>query len=268
MKRLLYGAIPYYLTKIFSSHSPSLKYYKYIKDHKYSRHLYEFREEYDDMEVHIHMDESRGLHYVLKDGKRLYFRRNTPLDKIARNYRELVMEQDKRSPHHYLESIKEVTGKTFVDIGCAEGYSSLEVVEEVGHVYLFEQDELWIEALKATFSPWQEKVTIVRKYVSDHNSATEQTLDDFFKDKDKEHLFLKMDVEGAERYALAGCKGLFKECKQLDFAICTYHEEDDEAVITTFLKQFGCTYRNQKGYFRHKVRSVVLRGCKGCDVIV
>lgn len=38
MKRLLYGAIPYYLTKIFSSHSPSLKYYKYIKDHKYSRH--------------------------------------------------------------------------------------------------------------------------------------------------------------------------------------------------------------------------------------
>lgn len=118
MKRLLYGAIPYYLTKIFSSHSPSLKYYKYIKDHKYSRHLYEFREEYDDMEVHIQMDESRGLHYVLKDGKRLYFRRNTPLDKIARNYRELVMEQDKRSPHHYLESIKEVTGKTFVDIGC------------------------------------------------------------------------------------------------------------------------------------------------------
>lgn len=82
MKRLLYGAIPYYLTKIFSSHSPSLKYYKYIKDHKYSRHLYEFREEYDDMEVHIQMDESRGLHYVLKDGKRLYFRRNTPLDKI------------------------------------------------------------------------------------------------------------------------------------------------------------------------------------------
>lgn len=105
MKRLLYGAIPYYLTKIFSSHSPSLKYYKYIKDHKYSRHLYEFREEYDDMEVHIQMDESRGLHYVLKDGKRLYFRRNTPLDKIARNYRELVMEQDKRSPHHYLETL-------------------------------------------------------------------------------------------------------------------------------------------------------------------
>ena len=219
------------------------------------------------MEVHIQMDESRGLHYVLKDGKRLYFRRNIPLDKIARNYKELVMEQDKRSPHHYLASVKEVSGKTFVDIGCAEGYSSLEVVEEVGHIYLFEQDELWIEALKATFSPWQEKVTIVRKYVSNHNSATEQTLDDFFKDKDKEHLFLKMDVEGAERHVLAGCKGLFKECKQLDFAICTYHEEDDEAVITTFLKQFGCTYRNQKGYFRHKVRSVVLRGCKGGEVL-
>ena len=34
MKRLLYGAIHYYMTKKFSSQSPSLKYYKYIKDNK------------------------------------------------------------------------------------------------------------------------------------------------------------------------------------------------------------------------------------------
>lgn len=262
IKRLLYGTIPYCVAKVFYPHSPSLKYYKYIKEHKYSRHLYEFREEYSNLGFTIQMDENRGLHYVLRDGKRLYFRKNTPVSKIERNYRELAIEQDKRSPHHYLEDVKEVAGKTFVDIGCAEGYSSLEVIEEAEHVYLFEQDEQWIEALEATFNPWRDKITIIRKYVSDHNSVTEQTLDDFFKEKKKDNLFLKMDIEGAERYALAGCKELFRNSKRLNFAICTYHEADDEEVIATFLSKFGCTYSNQKGYYRHKIRSVVLRGSK------
>lgn len=262
IKELLYGIIPYYVTKVCIPHSPSLKYYKYIKDHKYSRHLYEFREEYNDLKIEVQLDEGKGLHYVLKNSKRLYFRRGTPIDKIERNYRELLIEQDVRSAHNYFESVKELTGKTFVDIGCAEGFSSLDAIEEVNHVYLFEQDDLWIEALKATFAPWQDKVTIIQKYVSDHNSSTEQTLDDFFKEKDKNDLFLKMDIEGAERRALSGSKELFRNSKRLDFAICTYHEKDDEEVITAFLKQFGCIYSNQKGYFRHKVRSVVLRGCK------
>ena len=43
---------------------------------------------------------------------------------------------------------------------------SLEIIEEAKHVYLFEQDEQWLEAIRATFEPWQAKVTIVQKYVS------------------------------------------------------------------------------------------------------
>ena len=112
-----------------------------------------------------------------------------------------------------------MTGKVFVDVGCAEGYSSLEIIEEAKHVYLFEQDEQWLEAIRATFEPWQDKVTIVQKYVSDHNSSREQTLDDFFNNQTNEHLFLKMDIEGAERHALAGCNNLFQNCQKLDFAI-------------------------------------------------
>ena len=77
----------------------------------------------------------------------------------------------------------------------------MEIIEEAKHVYLFEQDEQWLEAIRATFEPWQDKVTIVQKYVSDHNSSREQTLDDFFNNQTNEHLFLKMDIEGAERHA-------------------------------------------------------------------
>ena len=79
----------------------------------------------------------------------------------------------------------------------------MEIIEEAKHVYLFEQDEQWLEAIRATFEPWQDKVTIVQKYVSDHNSSREQTLDDFFNNQTDEHLFLKMDIEGAERHAFA-----------------------------------------------------------------
>ena len=86
--------------------------------------------------------------------------------------------------------------------------------------------------------------------------------DTIVQDKPDEHLFIKMDIEGAERRALAGCEQLFRDCKKIDFAICTYHLHDDEEVISAFLDKHNCTYRNQKGFFRHKIRSVVLRGNK------
>ena len=72
-----------------------------------------------------------------------------------------MIEQDQRSAHHYFNNNKDVTGKVFVDVGCAEGYSSLEIIEEAKHVYLFEQNESWLEAIRATFEPWKDKVTIV-----------------------------------------------------------------------------------------------------------
>ena len=161
-----------------------------------------------------------------------------------------------------MNNINEVKGKTFLDIGSAEGLTSLDVIDEVRNIYMFEQDEQWIEALQATFEPWKVKVTIVSKYISNYNDVNHQTLDDFFKDKPKDNLFLKMDIEGEERNALAGCDELFRTSPNLCFAICTYHLPDDEEVISSFLDKYKCEYTNQKGYFIHKLRSVVLRGWK------
>lgn len=258
-KKFIYGTIPHCFCKTFRPQSPNLRFYKYIKDHGYARHLFEFREEYDQMHYPVLEDKEIGLHYVLnKQGRRLYFRRNTPINIIEKSYRILAIEQDVRSPHHYLDDTKEVKGKTFVDIGSAEGFTSLEIVEEVSHIYLFEQNEEWIEALTATFKPWKEKVTIVRKYVSNKDNDNEVTLDTFFKDKEQEHLFLKMDIEGAERYALAGCKKLFEKYK-LSFAICTYHGNDN-IVVPDILRKYNCKFIEQYGFFRHNYRSVVARG--------
>ncbi|MDR3266632.1 MAG: FkbM family methyltransferase, partial [Tannerella sp.] len=259
----IHGAIPYYFAKYFNPESPNLKYYKYIKNNGYKRHIYEFRHEYDNKIVDIQKDDVKDLYYIIHtNNKRLYFRRGLLPEKMKGMYKALMMEQDIRSPHHYFDNFDEVKNCVFVDIGSAEGFSSLEVIENATHIYLFEQDPKWIEALEATFEPWKDKITIVRKYVSDYDDENHQTLDTFFKDQSKENLFLKMDIEGDERKALNGCKELFSSAKNLNFAISSYHMEDDEKVISTFLDRYNCTYLNRRGYFRHKYRSVVIRGEK------
>ena len=62
-------------------------------------------------------------------------------------------------------------------------------------VYLFECDEDWIEPLIATFKPWESKIEIVRKFVSNKNGDNITSLDTFLKNKSI-NLFLKMDIEG------------------------------------------------------------------------
>ena len=46
IKKFIYGTLPYYFMKGYKPGSPYLKYYEYIKEHGYSRHLYEFKDEY------------------------------------------------------------------------------------------------------------------------------------------------------------------------------------------------------------------------------
>lgn len=258
-KVFIYGVLPYYWSKVFCPKSLNMENYNYIRKYGYSRHLYLFRHEYDNFHVDVLLDSSNGLHYVLHEEKRLYFHRKFDVNKISRMYKALVMEQDIRSAHHYFDSLSEIEGKTFLDIGSAEGFTSLEVVELVDKIYLFECDENWIEALNATFAPWKEKVCIINKYINDLNDERNQTLDDFLQDKFNDKLFLKMDIEGAERRALAGATSLFINATSLEYAICSYHLADDEKVIASFLDKYNCSYRIQRGYFNKKKKAVVFR---------
>lgn len=87
--------------------------------------------------------------------------------------------------------------------------TSLEIVDKAKHVYLFEAEESWIGDLEKTFAPWKEKVTIVRKYVSDIDDDNNVRLDSFFNKSILKPTFIKIDVEGAEMNVLNGCASLF-----------------------------------------------------------
>ena len=72
------------------------------------------------------------------------------------------MEQDKRSPHFY--GIKEniLPQTVFVDVGAAEGLISLEIIEKVKEVYIFESDTAWVNALKKHLKNMRIKFILLR----------------------------------------------------------------------------------------------------------
>ncbi|CAK7043732.1 MAG: hypothetical protein PARBA_01480 [Parabacteroides sp.] len=221
---------------------------------------YLWKKEYDRLQIDVAVDAENGLPYVYHKGKRLYFRRDM-FHRVSGSYKELLMEQDSRCAHRYVESYQELKGKTLLDIGCAEAIFTLDTIEEIDHAYLFECNEGWIEALQATFAPWKEKVTIVRKYVSDMNDENNVTLDDYFKDKPSDNLFLKMDIEGYERKALRGASCLLSKAKNISGSVCVYHLSDDVPVIQGILREHKLETTLCPGYLyvEKEMRPAVMR---------
>ena len=121
------------------------------------------------------------------------------------------------------------------------------LLEQIRKVYIFEYNQEWIEALKATFEPWAYKVEIINKFVSDRNDSTHIRFDTFYEMK-QDISFLKIDVDGAESLVLNSCDKIFKSQKPFKMALCTYHKNNDEKDFTLLLKNHGFSITPSKGY--------------------
>ena len=211
----------------------------YLKYNPVTVFPYNFNKEYIAETIEVFDDQSKGLRYVLLDGKRLYFKKKWSKGRIRKSFNGLLMEQDKRCPHCYeSDHFKVESGDVVLDIGAAEGNFALSVVEKASRIILFESGEEWVEALEATFEPWKHKVQIVNKFVGNVSDKQCTTLDDFFSTEDTLS-FLKIDVEGAESQVLDGCNRIFLERPHLKVAICTYHKKDDEQELRQMLEKSG-----------------------------
>ena len=240
---------------------------KILWKHGNSAYPYAWRQEYDKATYLVQIDESNGLPYVTHHNKRLYFKRLASENEIAQTetaYQHLLIEQDPRSAHRYVTAYEDLRGKTLLDVGTAEGIFTLDCIEYVKHAYLFECDEKWIESLKATFAPWKDKVTIVRKYVSDTDDERQITLDTFMKDKSTEDLFLKMDIEGCEQKTLKGARHLLENATNLSGAIATYHTHDARQEIKAILEEKHFVTETTPGflYFDKEMRRGIIRFSK------
>jgi hypothetical protein len=208
---------------------------------------YEFSKNYKSDSIWVYTDNECGMKYVIHDNKRLYFNPSWSERQIRKYYNLSLMEQDIDSPHRYEYGDFKVNEDDVVaDVGVAEGNFALSVVGRAKKLYLFETDEHWICALKKTFEPWENKVVIVNKCVSDVNTEKEVCLDDFF--ADGELNFLKVDVEGGEMKVLQGAQTLLSDQKKLKIAVCTYHRQEDAVILGNYLNtnQFQTSF--SKGY--------------------
>lgn len=197
---------------------------------------YDFQKLYDPKKVEVHSDKT-GLKYVLHSGKKLFFKRSWPIERIQNSYSFLQCEQHTGSPHQYLTDGFAVDENSVVaDAGAAEGIFALSFVEKLAHLYLFEADPEWIEALQATYAPWKEKVTIINKFISNKDEGQFVSLDKYFSGQQVD--FLKIDVDGAETELLEGAKNILSHNKKLKLAICTYHRQQDEMLFGDLLKGY------------------------------
>jgi hypothetical protein len=250
---------------VFSPFYPKNEYYdafRFIGRHGVTFYPFKTSIKYKCADIEV-INEGGGQ-YVYHNGKKLYFPRQWDIARVKYAYLMLITEQDIKSPHRYVESYDELKGKTLLDIGAAEGIFTLDAIEHVKKAYLFECDEEWIEPLRMTFAPWQEKVEIVRKYINHKNDEHCITLDSFMNGKEQENLHIKMDIEGAELSALYGARQLLADRTSITLSVCTYHKEDDAENIPLFLSALGycCTLSGGFLYFIPHMRKAICRAKK------
>jgi hypothetical protein len=252
-----------YLFQSILPKTPQNELYAFMGKYGLTPYPYPYWLKYKRLPVDCFWDDQLEMYYVLHLGKRLYYPQNfnNLKNDLFYNYRSLLAEQDVNSPHRYVKDLNRLSGKTLLDIGAAEGILSLEVIETVEHVYLFECEENWIKALNATFAPWKDKITLISKYVSDKNDESNITIDYFLEGKNKNNLFLKMDIEGYEQMALKGASNTLKDVKDLDFSICTYHRKNDTVEIEKIFKThlFETEFTDGFLYFEKDLRKAIIR---------
>jgi hypothetical protein len=188
-----------------------------------------------------------GDKFVLHGGKKMFFPPDWSDFQIQKVYSSLLREQDVKSPHRYeTDKFCVREGDIIVDCGAAEGIWALSSVEKAKKVYLFECEEVWINALKKTFEPWKEKVEIVNKFVSDSSTKGCVTLDDVLGGGGAD--FIKADIEGAEISMLRGAEKTLDARKNLRLSLCTYHRQDDARDLNHILTEHGFSTWFSYGY--------------------
>lgn len=215
---------------------------------------YDFVASYADFPVESGVD-SEGFPWVMDMGHKLFGKKRMGKERFVTYYKELLSEQDVRSPHCYITNAQREPGDDDVifDCGAAEGFFALRYIEKVSEVILFECDPEWIIPLKKSFSPWQDKVHIVEKFVSDTTNQTAISLDDYISSKNLKDrkIYIKADIEGAEVQLLNGLKDSHDSVQRI--LICAYHKRADEKNIRKTLKAYGFSTEVNEGWMLYPV---------------
>jgi hypothetical protein len=203
-------------------------------------------------------DTEKNLPYVVHKNRNLYFSRSWTKEKALWRYKDFIENENildgdyiESAPHRYQsESFHVKSGDTLLDVGCAEALFTLDVIDMVKKVILFESDPEWFEPLKATFEKEMKegKVVLIEKNAGEKNTAKSITLDSALENEEYEGLFIKMDIEGAEPKVVKSCIGMMRPDKDIRFSCCTYHRQDDAEILKDIFESNGYSTTFSDGY--------------------
>lgn len=206
---------------------------------------------YIDMSADIQYDAENNMIYVMHHGRRMYYPAEYSPEQVYVAYRFTCIEQDRKSPHCYLDDTFFVEdGSVLIDAGVAEGNFALDVIDLAKKVYLVECDEKWIPALELTFAPYHDKVEIIPKALGNKNEGNTITIDRI---ADGEKIdFIKMDVEGAEADALEGAENTFAGNDEIKCVVAVYHKHGMEERVKRHLRERQFEVTNTNGFLFYK----------------
>jgi hypothetical protein len=201
-------------------------------------------------------DRQWQLPYVLHNGKKLYFPETFNEKGAIATYRNFIENENllgghyrEKAPHRYeSDAVCVQAGDVVIDVGSAEGLFALHVIEKAAKVYLIESDPVWFKPLHATFEPYKEKVIWVEKLISDKESDQSVTLSSIIRKEATASLFIKMDIEGYETTVLQEAKAALAERNDIQLACCSYHRQNDAAILEKFFTDIRYTTEFSEGY--------------------
>lgn len=205
---------------------------------------YPFSKKYSVENIEVFYE--NGYPYVIYFGKKLFYPENYKIPRIRECARSILMEQDPKSPHRYATNLFKIDdGDVLFDIGCAEGNFSLEHVEKLKSIHLFELNHKWVKAIKKTFFPWDSKVKLHLERLGSSKSSLDPCE---LISSEENSIIIKIDVDGAEREVLSSIRPLLMQNRKIKVAICTYHFNDDANDFETYFQNLGYSTSFSPGF--------------------
>lgn len=184
----------------------------------------------------IHYDEQHNLFYGYWKGKRLYLKRSIDsLEKAKIYFLNILKDQDMDSPYCYTRSFYEVKqNDVVVDAGAESGFFALEQVDIAKRIFVVEGDKEWMEALECTFRPYEQRVTLVCKYLGNKEEGeyislhTLNTIDRLS--------FIKMNLEGLEYDVIENADEIFCQNDKVTVLAYIYSKKNVYSIAQKFLE--------------------------------
>lgn len=194
--------------------------------------------------VRIIYDINLELYYAEYLNQRMYFTKKFDHESSVWYYKKLLIEQSESSPHCYTKYLRHSQYDYVIDAGSCEGIFALNMVDKCEKLFLVENNKEWTDLYPITFGNSKCQVEWSEKMLGNVDSESSITIDTLLSEclqYDNKRILIKMDIEGAEEWAIKGGERVLKSKNDVTVIACAYHHIGASENIGNMLSNAGFT---------------------------